>query len=81
MDENYLITLAHEFNAGSESFLLQLRIKLLWDKQAFDHLTEAMRLCCKHYQQLNKQHPQMSLPARSPKRSKLSHMTFVILYS
>ena len=55
MNESYLIALTHEFNAGSESFLLQLRIDLLWDKQAFDHLTEAMRLCCKHYQQLNEQ--------------------------
>src|SRR5947209_3744657 len=50
MDESYLKTLAHEFRAGEDSFLLQLRIDLYWDKEAFDRLTEAMRQCCKHYQ-------------------------------
>ena len=50
MDQRYLVTLAREFRAGEGSFLLQLRIDLYWDKEAFDRLTEAMRACCKDYQ-------------------------------
>src|SRR5579872_6244387 len=50
MDEEYLLTLAHEFHAGKGSFLLQLRGDYHWDKEAFNRLTESMRMCCKHYQ-------------------------------
>ena len=50
MNDHYLAILAHEFTAGKGSFLLQLRIDLNWDKDAFDRLTEAMSICCKHYQ-------------------------------
>lgn len=50
MDKRYLTTLAREFRAGEGSFLLQLRIDLYWDKEAFLRLTEAMRACCKDYQ-------------------------------
>lgn len=50
MDESYLTILAHEFRAGKGSFLIQLRINLRWDKEAFKRLTEAMYMCCKQYQ-------------------------------
>jgi hypothetical protein len=50
MDKHYLTILAREFRAGEGSFLLQLRIDMYWDKDAFGHLTEAMRACCKDYQ-------------------------------
>lgn len=50
MDRQYLSTLAREFRAGEGSFVLQLRINLYWDKDAFRRLTEAMRACCKDYQ-------------------------------
>src|SRR5262249_46560358 len=50
MDRPYLTTLAREFRAGQGSFLLQLRIDMYWDKDAFRRLTEAMRACCKDYQ-------------------------------
>jgi hypothetical protein len=46
MDGQYLIPLAHEFRAGEGSFLLQLRIDMYWDKDAFRRLTEAMPVCC-----------------------------------
>jgi hypothetical protein len=55
MDKQYLMTLAREFRAGEGSFLLQLRINLYWDKDAFRRLTEAMRLCCKDYQYSSEQ--------------------------
>lgn len=44
----------HEFFAEEGSFLIQLRVDHHWDKAAFDHLTEAMRLCCKQYEQAQK---------------------------
>jgi hypothetical protein len=50
MAERYLTILAREFRAGEGSFLLQLRIEMYWDKDAFRRLTEAMRACCKDYQ-------------------------------
>ena len=39
-------TLAHEFKAEDGSFLLTLRIELIWDDAAFQRLTEAMAACC-----------------------------------
>jgi hypothetical protein len=50
MAERYLTILAREFRAGEGSFLLQLRIEMYWDRDAFRRLTEAMRTCCKDYQ-------------------------------
>ena len=49
MDEECLKVIWHE-NCARDGFLIQLRINLEWDKEAFDRLTEAMRLCCKHYE-------------------------------
>jgi hypothetical protein len=40
--------LRHEFGAGDGSFLLQLRIGLHWDRQAFSRLEQAMRRICVH---------------------------------
>jgi len=50
MDEHNLMTLARELRVEEDSFLLQLRIDLYWDKDVFRRLTEAMRTCCKDYQ-------------------------------
>lgn len=50
MEKRYLATLAHEFRAGEGSFILQLRVKMFWDKDAFHRLIEAMRACCQDYQ-------------------------------
>ncbi|HEU5375780.1 MAG TPA: hypothetical protein VFV38_10105 [Ktedonobacteraceae bacterium] len=50
MEKHYLTTLAREFRAGEGSFLLQLRTEMHWDKEAFQHLTEAMRTCCENCQ-------------------------------
>ena len=47
-DEWYSI-LQHEFSADVGSFLLQLRVELVWDKAAFSRLTAAMLECCKAY--------------------------------
>lgn len=55
MDKRDIMTLAREFRAGKGSFLLQLRIDGYWDKDAFRHLTEAMRACCKDYQHSQEQ--------------------------
>ena len=38
--------LRHEFNAEEGSFLLQLRIDLLWNRHAFSQLEQAMRRVC-----------------------------------
>ena len=56
MEKHYLTTLAREFRAGEGSFLLQLRIEMYWDKNAFRRLTEAMRACCRDYQHSQEQH-------------------------
>jgi hypothetical protein len=55
LDEYYLTVLAREFRAGEGSFLLQLRVDLHWDKDAFKRLTEAMRTCCEQYQYTQEQ--------------------------
>ena len=51
MNTDYQSVLRNEFFAEEGSFLLRLRIELYWDKEAFDRLTEAMRACCKEYEQ------------------------------
>ena len=38
--------LRHEFDAEEGSFLLQLRVDLLWDRRAFSQLEQAMRRVC-----------------------------------
>lgn len=38
--------LRHEFGAGDDSFLLQLRCDLHWDRGAFSRLEQAMRRVC-----------------------------------
>jgi hypothetical protein len=55
MEKHYLTTLAREFRAGEGSFLLQLRVEMSWDKDAFRRLTEAMRACCQDYQHSQEQ--------------------------
>lgn len=55
MVDKYLEVLAHEFSGGKGSFILQLRLDLYWDKDAFNRMTEAMYLCCKHYQYTKEQ--------------------------
>ena len=52
--DDTLAILWHEFMAEPGSFLLKLRIEYRWDKVAFDRLTEAMRKCCKEYEQKQK---------------------------
>ena len=54
MDEDFLMVMWHE-NCAQDGFFIQLRINLRWDKAAFDRLTEAMRLCCKHYELVSAQ--------------------------
>jgi hypothetical protein len=54
MDEDFLKVMWRE-NYARDGFLIQLRIYLKWDKEAFDRLTEAMRLCCKHYEVVSAQ--------------------------
>ncbi len=44
--KNYLDILRNEFEAGNDSFLIQLRGDLVWSKQAFAHLVSAMQDCC-----------------------------------
>ena len=51
MSEDYLSVLWNEFFAEEGSFLLQLRVALYWDREAFERLINAMVLCCKHYEQ------------------------------
>ncbi len=61
--EDYLAVLRREFSAEEGTFLLQLRVKLHWDKEAFDRLTEAMFQCCKHFMH-NQQDQEQSLPVQ-----------------
>jgi hypothetical protein len=49
MADDYISVLAHEFSAGEGSFLLQLRVQLIWDKVAFTRLIESMLACCWAY--------------------------------
>lgn len=49
MAEAWYDILQHEFAADEGSFLLQLRVRLVWDKAAFTRLTAAMLECCKEY--------------------------------
>jgi hypothetical protein len=49
MADDYTAVLAHEFSAGEGSFLLQLRVQLIWDKVAFTRLIESMLACCRVY--------------------------------
>ena len=53
-EADYLAILWHEFFAEPGSFLIKLRVERRWDKEAFDRLTEAMRKCCKEYEQKQK---------------------------
>jgi hypothetical protein len=63
MDDNYLSILKDEFSAEDNSFLLQLRCDLYWDKVAFKRLIEAMYTCCKQYAQPpNSQEREYPLP-------------------
>jgi hypothetical protein len=41
--------LEHEFSADDGSFLLQMRCDLVWNREAFTRLTEAMLACCQVY--------------------------------
>src|SRR4051812_3400246 len=43
--EDFMVILKNEFDAGQDSFLITLRPNLEWDKEAFDRLTSAMKLC------------------------------------
>lgn len=45
----YISVLRNEFVAGEGSFLIQMRVDLVWDKAAFSRLTAAMLDCCKAY--------------------------------
>ncbi len=40
--ENYLTVLRNEFEAGDDSFLIQLRPHLVWDKKSFSRLIAVM---------------------------------------
>lgn len=48
MTEDFIQVLWNECYAR-DGFRTKLRADLMWDKAAFDRLTEAMRACCKHY--------------------------------
>ena len=43
--EDFMTILKNEFEAGEGSFLIKLRVKLEWDKDAFNRLVTAMKLC------------------------------------
>jgi len=43
--EDFMVILKNEFDAGEDSFLIKLRPNLEWNKEAFDRLTSAMKLC------------------------------------
>lgn len=50
MADDFISMLAREFSAdGKDTFLLQLRTDLNWDKAAFTRLTKAMLACCQAY--------------------------------
>ncbi|MFD7022921.1 hypothetical protein [Promicromonospora sukumoe] len=42
--------LPDEFEAVEGSFLLRLRVDLVWDRAAFSRLEQAMRLVCEQYE-------------------------------
>lgn len=42
--------LPEEFEAVADSFLLRLRVDLVWDRAAFSRLEQAMRLVCEQYE-------------------------------
>jgi hypothetical protein len=44
--DDWRSVLRHEFTAGDGSFLIRLRIDLVWDTEAFARLTRAMEDCC-----------------------------------
>ena len=46
-DDDYLPILTNEFRAEEDTFLIQLRPWLHWDKIAFTRLTQAMAICCR----------------------------------
>jgi hypothetical protein len=52
--ENYLAVLEKEFRAEDGSFLLQLRVNLIWDKEAFLRLSDAMKKYCENHSQETK---------------------------
>jgi hypothetical protein len=52
--ESYIDILDKEFKAEDNSFLIQLRIELKWDDEAFSRLTEAMRAYCDNHSQETK---------------------------
>ncbi|MCU0783799.1 MAG: hypothetical protein MUF81_07070 [Verrucomicrobia bacterium] len=43
--EDFMTILKNEFDAGEGSFLIKLRPNLEWDKDAFNRLVTAMKLC------------------------------------
>lgn len=48
--DNYGEVLRHEFCSGhKETFLIQMRPRLRWDKEAFSRLIQAMQACCEAY--------------------------------
>ena len=44
----YLDTLKHEFEARDDSFLLQLRTQMKWDKASFSRLVLTMKIYCQN---------------------------------
>ena len=44
--DDYRNILKSEFDADDDSFSINLRIQLYWDKKAFARLTNAMKTCC-----------------------------------
>ena len=44
--DGMLDVLRHELEARDGSFLIQMRVHLEWDREAFSRLIEAMRLYC-----------------------------------
>lgn len=49
--------LRREFSAGEGSFLLQFRIDLHWDRNAFSRLEQAMRRICAQQEPLEQRDP------------------------
>lgn len=47
--EDYLAVLRNEFEAGDDSFLIQIRIDLVWKKDTFTRLVMAMHRCCEEH--------------------------------
>ena len=44
---DYVRVLRNEFEAGENSFLIQLRPNMIWDRDAFSRLVSAMEDCCR----------------------------------